>query len=373
MRKLLTVCIPTYKREKSLRRCIDSVLDQVEKFGLADEVGVFVANDASPDDTAALIESYQGVSYFWAANREKNLGMSVNIKSMLEEAVQRSDYQLIITDDDFLEPDVLGDIVSVLQGYRNRRPPVAAIWTPRYSYTEDGGLHCVVCDPFREDFSILPSAFNVGRHMKNGFVLSGLILCGSQIDFDFWERYAENAYFPAICFGDIVNRRGAQFWHKSIVHHTVLNECHWERWGKNDVVIELRLFCDYVGMYDILAARMGNVLQRIQFYYGAFPSIYRAVAGLLVSEKLKVERDVVLDAIRELARQRDLKVRAPLYQLLIAGFAVNIGMAAAKSVVFRVLSALYPEGQQKEQYQAKFRTRVDSLRVSPLVLKLISA
>jgi len=373
MKKLLTVCIPTYKREKSLRRCIDSVLAQVEQFGLADEVGVFVANDASPDDTAALVEGYGGVNYFWAANREKNLGMSVNIKTMLEEATHQSDYQLIITDDDFLEPDVLGDIVCALQGYRNLKPSVAAVWTPRYSYTEDGTLHCVVCDPFRGDVFVSPSAFNVGRYMENGFVLSGLIVCGNQIDFDFWERYSENAYFPAICFGDIVQRCGAQFWKKSIVHHTVLNECHWERWGKNDVVIELRLFCDYVEMYDILAARLGKPMQRIQFYYGAFPSIYRAVARLLVSEKLKVERDVVLDAIRDLADQRDLKVPAPLFQLLIAGLAINIGIAAAKSLVFRALSALYPKGQKKEQYQAKLRARVDSLRACPLVLKLISA
>jgi glycosyltransferase involved in cell wall biosynthesis len=373
MKKLLTLCIPTYKREKSLRRCIDSVLAQVKKSGLADDVGVFVANDASPDGTKALLEGYRNVNYFRAVNRETNLGMSANIKNMLEEVTQQSDYQLIITDDDFLEADALAEIVATLQVYRNREPPVAAIWTPRYSYTEDGTLHCVVCDPFRGDFSVLPSAFSAGRYMENGFVLSGLIIYGNQIDFDFWGRYAENAYFPSICFGDIVHRCGAQFWKKSIVHHTVLNECHWERWGKNDVVIELRLFSDYVGQYAIMAGRMGNFLQKVQFYFGAFPSIYRAVAGLLVSDKLKVERGVVLDAIRDLARQRRLELPSPLYQLVITALAVNMGMAAAKSASFRIFSALSPDRRKREHYRARCRAHSDSLRASTLVLKLILA
>ena len=373
MKKLLTLCIPTYKREKSLRRCIDSVLAQVKKSGLADDVGVFVANDASPDGTKALLEGYRNINYFRAVNRETNLGMSANIKNMLEEVTQQSDYQLIITDDDFLEADALAEIVATLQVYRNREPPVAAIWTPRYSYTEDGTLHCVVCDPFRGDFSVLPSAFSAGRYMENGFVLSGLIIYGNQIDFDFWGRYAENAYFPSICFGDIVHRCGAQFWKKSIVHHTVLNECHWERWGKNDVVIELRLFSDYVGQYAIMAGRMGNFLQKVQFYFGAFPSIYRAVAGLLVSDKLKVERGVVLDAIRDLARQRRLELPSPLYQLVITALAVNMGMAAAKSASFRIFSALSPDRRKREHYRARCRAHSDSLRASTLVLKLILA
>ena len=82
MSKLLTICIPTYKRPATLKRCIDSVVSQVEAFSLADQVGIFVANDASPDDTTDVLQQYRSSPYFKGINRDQNLGMNVNIKTM---------------------------------------------------------------------------------------------------------------------------------------------------------------------------------------------------------------------------------------------------------------------------------------------------
>ncbi len=100
--KLLTVCIPTYKRPDTLRRCIDSIVSEIEKYALSDSIDVYVTNDASPDDTAGVLQTYASLDYFTGVTREQNLGMNVNIKCTLTEVAQRSDYQLIITDDDLL-------------------------------------------------------------------------------------------------------------------------------------------------------------------------------------------------------------------------------------------------------------------------------
>lgn len=372
MRKLLTVCIPTYKRKSSLRRCIESVITQIEKHSLTREVSIYVANDASPDDTAAVLECYQSLSYFSAVTRQRNLGMSANIKHMLEDAAKKSDYQLIITDDDYLQADVLNEIVFFLQRQNKINGHLPAIWTPRYSYLDDGSLHCVVCDLFEQDTFVPPSALNAGRYMANGFVLSGLLLRGDRIDYDFWKIYEDNAYFPVIFFGDLLFREGAFFWKKNVVHHTVLNECHWERWGKNDIVIEMRLFSDYVHAYRIMAARIGTSPKIVQFYCSSFASIYRAVTGLLHSDKLKADRDLVVDAIQDLGKRNAITFDFPLYQLLLLALAISTGVSATKSAILRALSLFSRQRLTDSRYLRRSRDYLDLLRAAPLVFRLIT-
>ena len=78
--KLLTVCIPTYKRPETLRRCIESVSEQTEKYGLIHAINIYVANDASPDNTVDVLSEFKSLDYFEAISRKNNLGMNVNIK-----------------------------------------------------------------------------------------------------------------------------------------------------------------------------------------------------------------------------------------------------------------------------------------------------
>ena len=173
---LLSICIPTYKRPDTLQRCIESISVQIEKFDLNEVVRIYVANDASPDNTNDVVTSYANKSYFSHVSRQENLGMNQNIKGMLLEAADFSDYQLIITDDDFLEDNVLNEIIEFLGAQKGEGSNVPLIWTPRYSYTEDQNLHTVVCNPFDRNQQVSPSVYNAGKYMFNGFILSGLIL-----------------------------------------------------------------------------------------------------------------------------------------------------------------------------------------------------
>jgi len=112
--KLLSICIPTYKRSETLHRCIESVSKQIEKYALAGDVNIYVANDASPDNTVDVLNEFDSLNYFTAVSREVNLGMNMNIKTMFAEVKDESIYQLIVTDDDYLQDDVLNDIVEFL-------------------------------------------------------------------------------------------------------------------------------------------------------------------------------------------------------------------------------------------------------------------
>jgi len=368
MKRILAVCIPTYKRSLTLRRCIESVRDQIEQYSLSDHVDIYVANDASPDDTVGVLHAYESLGYFHGVTREQNLGMNVNIKCMLAEAAEKSDCQLIITDDDFLQPDILYEVVELLR--RKRDDNVSAIWTPRHSYTENGELHCISCSPFRQDTCLRPSAVHAGRHMVNGFVLSGLIVCAGRIDFEFWERYRENAYFPMIFFGDLLHRGGVCYWHRNIVHHTVLNKCHWESWGRNDLLIEIRKFADYLNAYGIMATGVPAGLRRILFYGAAFPSIARAVGGFMHAPVLKYEKALVLESVHEQKSRGVFMLLPPLKRLAPYALQASAVAGAVKLAMLWLLVLLGRKGKRAEHYRGRAAAYRASLRMLPIMREL---
>ncbi|MDD2892309.1 MAG: glycosyltransferase family 2 protein [Halothiobacillaceae bacterium] len=370
MKRILTVCIPTYKRPLTLSRCIDSVRDQIEQYSLSNHVDICVANDASPDDTVDVLHAYESLGYFHGITRERNLGMNVNIKYMLAEAAEKSCYQLIITDDDFLQPDVLQEVVELLR--RKRDDNVPAIWTPRHSYTEDGKLHCISCSPFRRDTCLRPSAARAGRHMVNGFVLSGLIVCTERIDFEFWERYRENAYFPMIFFGDLLHRGGACYWHRNIVHHTVLNKCHWESWGRNDLLIEIRKISDYLNTYALMGARMDGVIETALFYAAAFPGIVRATAGFMHSKHLSGEREAVLGAVDEQKAKGIFRLMPALQRLMPFALLAGTALVLAKLAVLNVLCRVNIPRAQAVRHRQRLASYGTALKNLPVIIRLLS-
>ena len=266
-----------------MQRCIESISVQIEKYDLAKVVGIYVANDTSPDNTAQLLTEFESLEFFRCVNRETNLGMSLNIKSMLGESLEFSTFQLIITDDDYLVPGTLGEIVEFLADLDSSNRDVSLIWTPRYSYLENGQLQTIVCETFPDDQLVLPSYRNAGRHMYNGFVLSGLIVKAREIDFSFWDEYQENAYFPVIFSGEMMLRNPSMYWNRSIVYHSVLNECHWDRWGQSDAEITLRLFIDYLNAYVVIANRLKSAWRKLFFYISAFPRAFQMSNSLVIT------------------------------------------------------------------------------------------
>lgn len=371
MKKLLTICIPTYKRPDTLRRCIDSITSQIERFGLSNCVEIYVTNDASPDHTADVMRDFEIYRYFKGVTREQNLGMNVNIKLMLSEAAEQSVFQLIITDDDRLQPDVLPELADLLRRLQVEGGQVPAIWTPRYSYTEDGGLHCISCSPFGRTRRVTPSVMNAGRYMVNGFVLSGLIVRAEQIDFAFWEEYKENAYFPMIFFGDLIHRKGAVYWHRNLVHHTVLNKCHWESWGRSDLLIEIRKISDYLNAYGVMGSRMDGSFDKAKFYVAAFPAIVRATIGFMHSDLLSGERSEVFDAVNEQKAKGVFKLVPTLRRVMPFALLAGVMVILAKLVVVSLLRLFGLPRAQIARHRQRLATYHAALKNLPVMSRLI--
>ncbi|MDF1594198.1 MAG: glycosyltransferase family 2 protein [Desulfobacterales bacterium] len=370
MKSLLTICIPTYKRPITLKRCIDSIVEQIEKFSLFEKVNIYVADDASSDGTGDVLKPYKKLSYFDSVSREQNLGMNQNIKLMLSDTAQKSIYQLIITDDDYLQPDILDEIVDFINQQLEAPLPPPVIWTPRYSYTENGDLHCVVCNPFNKSKVIHPSAINAGRYMHNGFVLSGLILRADHIDYKFWDQYKRNAYFPMIFVGDLLFRYGGYYWDKNIVHHTVLNQCNWERWGKNDIVISLRLLSDYLETNGILAKKIREISSSTLFNFFALKNTYNAINSLLASKKTRGNKKELFEAIDELKKAGFLNFNTQR-KLVITFLLSYISSTSFIKLAVYIFSFIFSTREdKKKKYKQKKLVYSENLKFIPITMKI---
>lgn len=82
---LLSICIPTYNREKYLKECLDSIVNQ-EWFNI-DEIEIVISDNASEDNTTDLVKSYQekykNIKYF---RNDENLWFDRNLDNTINNA-----------------------------------------------------------------------------------------------------------------------------------------------------------------------------------------------------------------------------------------------------------------------------------------------
>jgi glycosyltransferase involved in cell wall biosynthesis len=110
----VTVAIPTYNRSGLLARCLESVLAQ-EGFGPASgRMAVLVHDNASPDDTAAVVAGFHDPRIHYR-NTGENLGFFRNWSRAL--AVVRSPYVAFLQDDDLWHPGFLAATVAALDDH----------------------------------------------------------------------------------------------------------------------------------------------------------------------------------------------------------------------------------------------------------------
>lgn len=110
--KTVSVIIPTYNRESTVRRAINSVLEQDYK-----NLEIIVIDDGSTDATAEVIKEIQSaqvsaekiVHYF----RQKNQGACVARNFGMKQAV--GDYLMFLDSDDFIRDDYIATQVESIE------------------------------------------------------------------------------------------------------------------------------------------------------------------------------------------------------------------------------------------------------------------
>ncbi|CAG0970587.1 partial heptose III glucuronosyltransferase, partial [Anaerolineae bacterium] len=105
---LLSICIPTYNRSRFLREALDSIIASASS--CLPEVEVVVSDNASPDDTPAVMAEYQA-RYTWIRyyRNETNIG-EANFYHVAQLA--KGEYVWIFGDDDKLLPPAIPAVIE---------------------------------------------------------------------------------------------------------------------------------------------------------------------------------------------------------------------------------------------------------------------
>ena len=98
----VSVIVPVYNREKTIRRCIDSILEQTYE-----NIELIVINDGSTDDSLKIIESY---GKKLKLIDQKNGGVSVARNKGIQ--VATGEAIIFVDSDDYIDSTFIGEMVK---------------------------------------------------------------------------------------------------------------------------------------------------------------------------------------------------------------------------------------------------------------------
>lgn len=109
----LLIYVPTYNRCERLKNCLTAISREIA--GFEDRVLVYVSNNASTDGTAEYLQS---LDHKWLRLRhnKENVGAPLNILHCFD-LPERSEFVWPIGDDDYLLPNSISDILSLIKKY----------------------------------------------------------------------------------------------------------------------------------------------------------------------------------------------------------------------------------------------------------------
>ena len=128
---VLSVVIPTYKRERYIRRCLDFHLAAFAQAPF--EIEIVVSDNASPDGTPALLRDYAAHPMVRPVLRSKTGNVYENMISGYRHA--RGTFVTYIGDDDYLIPEKIYEYVRDLQ----QNETIIALYAPWFQIDETQG------------------------------------------------------------------------------------------------------------------------------------------------------------------------------------------------------------------------------------------
>jgi abequosyltransferase len=125
---LLSICIPTYNRSRFLREALDSIIASAS--GCLPDVEVVVSDNASPDDTPAVMAEYQAqfpwIRYF---RNDVNVG-EANFFLVAQRA--KGEFVWIFGDDDKLLPRAIPAVIERIRAGHDQIIVNFSIWTKEF-------------------------------------------------------------------------------------------------------------------------------------------------------------------------------------------------------------------------------------------------
>jgi poly(ribitol-phosphate) beta-N-acetylglucosaminyltransferase len=119
---LVSFCIPTYNRSRYLKSLLESLCMQLEGFAYAYEL--VIADNASPDDTGAVVAQFQTQLPIRYVRHDENIGCFPNVQFVMAQAAGK--YVVYLSDDDC----ILGEPVAQTIARMEVDPGIAVVFAP---------------------------------------------------------------------------------------------------------------------------------------------------------------------------------------------------------------------------------------------------
>lgn len=176
---ILSLVLPVYDVERYLGKCIESCLKQnISK----SEYEIIVVIDGSPDHSLDVAKSYQADNENIKIVTRPNGGLSAARNTGLFEA--SGDYVWFIDSDDYIEPNILGDILDCLQ-----HGNLDALWVGWQECDEKGNiLPPFALHSYSDDDSIMSGLDFMARVLSNylyawSFIYNRTFLLDNKLQF----------------------------------------------------------------------------------------------------------------------------------------------------------------------------------------------
>ena len=143
---MLSIIVPVYNTEKYLAKCLDSIIQALEKVEIKTEV--LVINDGSTDNSKIVIERYKNEHPQLIAAYDKPNGGLSDVKNFgLDHA--KGEFISFIDSDDFVDPVFKDVAAKIYEQYESGQINPAAIIS---SYM-DTGMHNEIAAMFSAELS----------------------------------------------------------------------------------------------------------------------------------------------------------------------------------------------------------------------------
>ena len=108
MNELITIVINVYNREKYIKKCLDSIVNQTYK-----NLEILIVDDGSTDNTVKICKSYKDKRIRIISG--KNTGISLARNVGIDNA--KGNYLYYVDSDDFIELDTIEYLYKLIKKY----------------------------------------------------------------------------------------------------------------------------------------------------------------------------------------------------------------------------------------------------------------
>ena len=121
MKSLVSVIVPVYNLDIYIKKCIESIVNQTYK-----RLEIILVDDGSTDKSGILCDNYANVDSRVRVIHKKNEGLVRARKTGLMDS--QGDYILPVDADDWIEPDMIEKMVSIMEQHQIDFAQCGLIW-----------------------------------------------------------------------------------------------------------------------------------------------------------------------------------------------------------------------------------------------------